>query len=101
METECFVTKTLSIIGKKWSMLIIQELLGGTMRFTDLEKKLSTISPRTLSQRLKEMETHDLITRTTYPSIPPKVEYTLTSKGMKLSKVILELKHWGQECLKT
>ncbi|ALC83169.1 MULTISPECIES: winged helix-turn-helix transcriptional regulator [Bacillus] len=95
-DEQCPIEKSLTIISAKWSFLIIRELLiDGTLRFGDLLKGLEGISPKTLSLRLRELEENKIITRTVYPEIPPKVEYSLTEKGKQLEGILLELKRFG------
>jgi len=92
----CPIAKTLDVIGTKWTFLIIRDLLiEGTMRFSDLLKSMDGISPKTLSLRLKELETQDILSRTVYAEVPPRVEYTLTEKGKRLEGVFIELKRFG------
>ncbi len=96
-EEECSIEKALTIIGGKWSFLIIKNLFGGTMRFGEIRKALHDISPKTLTVRLKELEQNGIVTRTVHPTIPPAVEYTLTEKGWDLIKIIEEMKAWGKK----
>ncbi|MDF2504222.1 helix-turn-helix domain-containing protein [Clostridium sp.] len=92
----CPIELAISIIGGKWTSLIIRDLLiDKTIRFGDFLRSLDGISPKTLSLRLKELEKSDIITRTVYPEIPPHVEYSLTTKGKALESIFLELKKWG------
>ncbi|AJY74765.1 winged helix-turn-helix transcriptional regulator [Paenibacillus beijingensis] len=92
----CPIAKALDIIGTKWTFLIIRELLiDGTLRFSDLLKAMDGISPKTLSLRLKELETHQIVERTVYPEVPPRVEYALTDKGRRLERIFIELKRFG------
>ncbi|WP_040950793.1 winged helix-turn-helix transcriptional regulator [Gorillibacterium massiliense] len=92
----CPIAKTLDMIGTKWTFLIIRDLLiGGTQRFSDLQKSVEGISPKTLSLRLRELEEHGIVSRTVYPEVPPRVEYTLTEKGEKLERIFIELKRFG------
>jgi DNA-binding HxlR family transcriptional regulator len=92
----CPIAKTLDVIGTKWTFLIIRDLLiEGTLRFSDLLRSMEGISPKTLSLRLKELEDHKLVTRTVYPEVPPRVEYTLTEKGRELESIFIELKRFG------
>lgn len=94
-EVECSIEKALSVLGGKWTFLIIRDLFCGTKRFGELRKSLLGISPKTLSVRLKDLETKGIIERMAYPTIPPTVEYTLTEKGKSLNKIIKEMKLWG------
>ncbi|WP_028553031.1 winged helix-turn-helix transcriptional regulator [Paenibacillus sp. UNC451MF] len=92
----CPIAKVIDMIGTKWTFLILRDLLiEGTMRFSDLLRCLDGISPKTLSLRLKELEDHGILTRTVYPEVPPRVEYTLTEKGKQLEGVFIELKRFG------
>ncbi|MCH5439531.1 winged helix-turn-helix transcriptional regulator [Bacillus paranthracis] len=94
----CPIAKTLDVIRTKWTFLIIRDLLiQGTLRFSDLQKSMDGISPKTLSLRLKELEAQgiSIITRKVYPEVPPRVEYTLTDKGKQLERIFIELKRFG------
>ena len=92
---ECSIEKALNILGGKWTFLIIKNLFEGTKRFGELRKALNEISPKTLTERLKELESNGVILRVVYPTIPPKVEYSLTEKGRSLDTIIKEMKKWG------
>lgn len=92
----CPIAKTLDVIGTKWTFLIIRDLLiDKTLRFSELQKSMEGISPKTLSLRLRELEEHGLVERRVYPEVPPRVEYTLTEKGRLLENVFIELKRFG------
>lgn len=84
------------IIGSKWTMLILRDLFEGTKRFGELQKSLTGISPKTLSLRLDELERDDIIAKTIYPQVPPKVEYSLTAKGKSLQTIIDAMRSWGE-----
>ena len=89
---------TLSLISGKHKMVILYCLMGfETVRFNELKRYLKTISDKTLSTNLKELETDKLIVRTEYPQIPPKVEYSLSERGKSLMKVLDQLCVWGEE----
>lgn len=92
---ECAVERTLDLIGNRWTSLIVRELLTGTKRFSELKKSLEHISPKTLTERLKDLEEHGLLTRTVYPEVPPRVEYTLTEKGRALGPIFEAMREWG------
>ena len=92
----CGVAATVKIIGRKWTLLILRELLTGTRRFNELQRSLPGISPRTLSQRLQQMEADGIITRTAFAEVPPHVEYDLTTKGHTLSRIIRDMRSWGE-----
>ena len=92
----CRVDDGLDTILGKWKIPIILYLLKNqTMRFSDLQKVLPEISKKMLSKNLKELEEDDLITRTVYPTVPPKVEYSLTEHGKELEDIIDSLHKWG------
>lgn len=99
METDlpaCPVETTLAIISSKWMILIIRELLTGTKRFTELKSGIGSISQKVLTANLKTMEARGLLTKTIYPVVPPKTEYTLTELGRSLQPVIDSLWDWGK-----
>ncbi|HZD59760.1 MAG TPA: helix-turn-helix domain-containing protein [Anaerolineae bacterium] len=89
--------RTLSLIGSKWTLLILREFLDGTKRFGQLKKSLPGISPKTLSQRLQELEKEGILTKKIYPEVPPRVEYSLTPRGERLKSILLDLVNWGLE----
>jgi DNA-binding HxlR family transcriptional regulator len=92
----CVIGTVLDIIGTKWTFLIIRDLLvENTLRFSELLKSLEGISPKTLSLRLKELEEQGIVSRTIYPEVPPRVEYTITEKGKRLEPIFIELKRFG------
>lgn len=89
---------TLSVIGGKWKMLIIYILAEHqTVRFNDLKRKIGAITFKTLSAQLKELEADGIVSRKEYPQIPPKVEYSLTSKAETLLPVLEQLCEWGEK----
>ena len=92
---QCVVERTVDIIGGKWTTLILRELLGGTKRFGEIRSSLTGISPKTLTDRLRELESHEILERTVYPEVPPRVEYTLTERGKALRPVIEAMGAWG------
>ena len=91
----CPVAKTLEVIGDRWTLLVVRDLLAGTRRFQDLLESLPGIAPNILSDRLKLMETHGLVERRLYSDHPPRAEYTLTDKGKELGVVVGALATWG------
>lgn len=93
----CPVEKTLKVIGKKYSALIIRDLLTGKKRFGELLTSLSGISPRTLSARLDELEKDKVIKRKVFPVIPLHVEYRLTQRGTDLHEILEQMSKWGQK----
>ena len=92
---ECPVEKTLNIIGKKWAVLIIRDLLVEKKRFGQLLVSLSGISPRTLSSRLDDLEENGILTKKIFPEIPLHVEYTLTKRGKNLHYILDQMGKWG------
>jgi DNA-binding HxlR family transcriptional regulator len=100
VDETCPVARAVSVLDGKWTMLIIRDLLAGTRRFTELRASLPGISPKTLTDRLRELERHGLLTRTIHLEIPPRVEYTLTEAGLTLRPVIEALGAWGATTLR-
>jgi DNA-binding HxlR family transcriptional regulator len=96
-DARCVVERTAEVIGGKWTTLILRDLLRGTRRFGELRAALGSVSPKTLTDRLRELERSGLVTRTVYPEVPPRVEYTLTPKGEALRPVVDAMAAWGAE----
>ena len=95
LQPECTVERTLEVIGGKWTTLILRDLLMGTKRFGELRSSLGNIPPKTLTERLRDLELHGALERVQFPEIPPRVEYTLTEKGRALGAIIEAMAHWG------
>jgi DNA-binding HxlR family transcriptional regulator len=95
--TMCPIEKTMSVIGGKWTFIIIRDLFYGPRRFGELQRSLKGISPRTLSTRLKQLEDESIIKREVFSEIPPHVEYSLTEKGKTLEPIFNAMKEWGNE----
>jgi DNA-binding HxlR family transcriptional regulator len=91
----CPVAKTLEIVGDRWTLLVVRDLLGGARRFRDLQAGLPGLAPNILSERLKLMEEHALVSRRFYTEHPPRAEYELTAKGREMGMVIGALAEWG------
>ena len=89
------IASAMEIIGSKWTALILRDLTTGAKRFGELEKSVGTINPRTLSQRLDDLEKHGIITRKMYAEVPPRCEYDLTDKGRDLIPVLRQMATWG------
>jgi len=89
------IASAMQIIGNKWTALILRDLFGGPKRFCELEKSVGGINPRTLSQRLDDLEVHGIITRKSYAEVPPRTEYSLTSKGKDLLPILRQMATWG------
>lgn len=94
---ECPVATTVSMIGSKWKLLIIQNLLSRPWRFNELKKDLDGISQKVLTESLRAMESDGIITRTVYPEVPPRVEYALSELGESMRPILDAMKQWGIE----
>ena len=92
----CPVETTLTLIGDKWKVLILRDLMDGTKRFGELRKSLSGVSQKVLTAQLRDMESCGIISRKVYAEVPPKVEYSLTALGDSLRPVIDVLRTWGE-----
>ncbi|AVK51210.1 MULTISPECIES: winged helix-turn-helix transcriptional regulator [Clostridium] len=93
----CSVETTLSLIGGKWKVLILRDLINGTKRFGELKKSINSISQKVLTQQLREMEEDGLVERTVYAEVPPRVEYSLTEDGISLKPVLNSMLAWGNQ----
>lgn len=91
----CPVRRTAEIIGYKWTTLIVRDLLPGKKRFSELLRSVGGISPRLLTERLRELEAAGLLSRTVYPTVPPSTEYELTPLGRELESVIDAMARFG------
>jgi DNA-binding HxlR family transcriptional regulator len=94
---QCPVATTVSLIGNKWKLLIIRNLLNGKARFGDLKDGIDGISKKVLTDNLKSMVDDGIIIRTSYNEIPPRVEYELSDLGNSLKPIIDSMKIWGEE----
>ncbi len=95
-ENHCGVAKTLKVIGSKWTMLVLHNLFEGKNRFGQLERSLVGISPKTLAQRLQELEKEGIITKKVFAEVPLHVEYSLTKKGESLGEIFKTMASWGE-----
>lgn len=91
------IASTMDIIGNKWTALILRDLVGGEKRFCELEKSVGNINPRTLSQRLDDLEQHGIITKESFAEVPPRCEYSMTDKGRDLIPVLKQMATWGEK----
>lgn len=89
------IASAMEIIGNKWTALILRDLFSGPKRFCELEKSVGTINPRTLSQRLDDLEAHGIITKASFNEVPPRIDYTLTQKGRDLQPILEQMATWG------
>ena len=98
---ECPVEITLQLIGDKWKVLIIRDLLEGTKRFNELMRSVEGITQKVLTSHLRAMEAAGLVNRKVYPEVPPRVEYSLTETGLSLKPVLDAMVAWGTDYKKT
>lgn len=92
---DCPVEMTLQLIGNKWKIMILRDLLDGTKRFGELKKSVGSISQKVLTQNLREMEASGLVVRKVYAEVPPRVDYTLTETGYSLKPILDSMVEWG------
>lgn len=92
----CPVEITLTLISDKWKVLILRDLLPGTKRFGELKKSIGHVSQKVLTAQLRQMEQSGLLTRTVYPEVPPRVEYSLTELGYSLKPILDAMSTWGE-----
>ena len=95
--TNCPVEYTASIISNKWKVLILRDLITGTKRYNELNRLVVGISAKVLTENLKDLEQDGIVNRKVYPQVPPKVEYSLTAKGLELKDVIDKMKEFGMK----
>jgi DNA-binding HxlR family transcriptional regulator len=93
----CVIAQTLDVLGDRWTLLILRDLMAGLHRYNDILESCSGMSPNVLSDRLKRLEAECLVVRNYYKELPPRVEYTLTEKGWAVRPVLLALLDWGRE----
>lgn len=92
----CVIAQTLDVLGDRWTLLILRDLMAGLHRYNDILESCSGMSPNVLSDRLKRLESEGLVLRNYYRELPPRVEYTLTDKGWAVRPVLLSLLDWGR-----
>ena len=93
----CPVETTLTLIGDKWKVLILRDLMPGTKRFGELKKSIGHVSQKVLTAQLRDMEENGLLHRRTYAEVPPRVEYSLTDLGRSLKPILDAMWDWGEE----
>lgn len=93
----CPVEITMGLIGEKWKVLIIRDLLTGTKRFGELQRSIGGISQKVLTNNLRQMEQSGLISRKVYAEVPPRVEYSLTDLGKSLKPILDSMVNWGED----
>lgn len=94
---QCPVTATLRVIGGKWKPVILYILSGGTKRFNELKRYMPDATQKMLTQQLRELEADGIIVRKVYAEVPPRVEYSLSEKGLTLKPLLKQMSLWGQE----
>ncbi|MBE6982675.1 MAG: helix-turn-helix transcriptional regulator [Ruminococcaceae bacterium] len=99
-KTSCPVEATLGLIGGKYKALILWHLAEAKMRYSQLQKAIPKVTPKILTQQLRELESEGLIHREVFPIIPPKVEYSLTELGNSLMPILIAMRDWGMGYLK-
>lgn len=92
---ECPVATTVMMIGSKWKLLIMRNLLARPWRFNELQKSIDGISQKALTEALRSMEADGIVSRTVYPEVPPRVEYALTKLGESMRPIIKSMETWG------
>lgn len=98
---ECPVATTVQLIGSKWKLLILRNLLERPWRFNELKRSLDGISQKVLTDSLRSMEKDGIITRTVYPEVPPHVEYALSELGETMRPILMAMREWGMEYKKS
>lgn len=93
---ECDVATTVQIIGNKWKLLILRNLLVRPWRFNELRKSLDGVSQKVLTDNLRQLESDGIISRTVYPEVPPRVEYSLTDLGDSIKPILSAMEGWGK-----
>ncbi|MGN0467166.1 MAG: winged helix-turn-helix transcriptional regulator [Acutalibacteraceae bacterium] len=93
----CPVETTLTLIGNKWKVLILRDLMPGTKRFGELKKSIGSVSQKVLTAQLRDMEASGLVDRKVYAEVPPRVEYSLTKLGKSLEPVLEAMRNWGED----
>ena len=93
----CPVETTLTMIGDKWKVLILRDLMPGTKRFGELKKSIGSVSQKVLTAQLRDMEQNGLVHREVFAEVPPRVEYSLTELGRSLNPILDAMWNWGEE----
>ena len=89
------IASAMEIIGYKWTALIVRDLFVGPKRFSELQQSVEGVNPRTLTQRLRILEEHNIISKAHFKEVPPRTEYRLTSKGQDLWPIVQQMSKWG------
>ena len=96
-EISCPTELAMEVVGGKWKLVILEHLSGGVRRFGELQRAIPTITPRMLTRQLRELEADQMLIRTVYAEVPPKVEYSLTEAGHSLDPLLAQLREWGEQ----
>jgi len=94
---ECAVERALAVVGAKWTLVVLHQLMDGPRRFSELQRLIPAASPKMLTVRLRDLEQLGLLTRTFHPEMPPRVEYELTPQGRSLRPIIASIQRWGRK----
>lgn len=94
--SDCPVATTVGLLGNKWKLLILRDLLSGSKRFGELRKSLIGISQKVLTANLRSMEADGLLIRTVFPEVPPRVEYSLSEIGESMRPILDQMESWGR-----
>ena len=93
----CVPKSVIGIIGNKWNLLIIWHLKDQTLRFTELQKRMYNVNPKTITKHLRDLEENKIIKRVVYPEVPPRVEYSLTGSGIAFIPILKSILEWGSQ----
>lgn len=93
---DCAVARALAVVGARWTLVVLHNLMDGPKRFSDLQRHIPAASPKMLTVRLRDLEKLGLLTRTIHAEVPPRVEYRLTARGRSLRPIIASIEKWGQ-----
>jgi DNA-binding HxlR family transcriptional regulator len=93
---DCAVERALAVVGAKWTLVVLHNLMDGPRRFSDLQRDIPTASPKMLTARLRDLEQLGLLTRTVHAKVPLRVEYQLTAQGRSLRPIIASIEKWGR-----
>jgi DNA-binding HxlR family transcriptional regulator len=95
VHVECSIERALEVVGGKWSFLVLRELFHGTRRFSELQRRIPSVSPKALTNTLRHLEEQGVLEREAFPTVPVTVEYRLTPKGQDLHRILHEMKVWA------
>lgn len=96
----CSMEAALNVISGKWKLKILNKLRDGAKRYSDINRNVPGLTEKMLSQQLRELEEDQIVTRTVYPEVPPRVEYELTERGLAMSDIFQSLEAWGSNFMK-